>query len=243
MKSIALCAGNTPGIDSDGRGLIKIGNDTPGQFQGAGGGYAFKLASGEYAGLAIREDKTSSSGYTAYITRGKDQDNVITLKNFDLNAAQNTSGNGYLGIKLDPTQKLALIAGDGKTLGGAASNFWADINSEASALAGKSSSFAERNGRAFTISLAVVATAGSKIILSMAGVVPVTTKFIALRAGVASPNCLKRLKNRAARKQARLHAKSGSRPIHTCAKRYEKDSLTERTKRRLRHRVRVEGLA
>jgi hypothetical protein len=166
MKSIALCAGNTPGIDSDGRGLIKIGNDTPGQFQGAGGGYAFKLASGDYAGLAIREDKTSSSGYTAYITRGKDQDNVITLKNFDLNAAQNTSGNGYLGIKIDPTQKLALIA----------------------------------------------------------GVAPVTTKYIALRAGVSSSNCLKRFRNRANRKQARLHAKSDSRPIDTCAKRYEKRS-------------------
>jgi hypothetical protein len=153
-------------IDSDGSGSIQIDGTSLGQFQGAGGGYAFKLASGEYAGLAIREDKTSSSGYTAYITRGKDQDNVITLKNFDLNAAQNASGNGYLGIKLDPTQKLALIA----------------------------------------------------------GVAPVTTKSIALRAGISSPNLLKRFKNGAIRKQARLYAKSGSRLIDICAKRYEKRS-------------------
>lgn len=144
---------------------------------GARGQYAFKLASGEYAGLFVQDDKTSSTGYTAYIVKGTDQNNVITIKNFDEAAATNTSGNGYLGIKLG-AQKVALIQGDGKSLGATASNFWGDINCTATALVGKESTVAEGAGKLFTISLAVAAGPGAKIILNVAGALAGSLKAI-----------------------------------------------------------------
>jgi trimeric autotransporter adhesin len=154
----------------DGQGTIKIDNITLGQFKGAGkrGEYYFDLGGGQYAGLFVQDDKTSSTGKTAYIVKGTDQNNVITIKNFDEAAATNPSGNGYLGIKLGP-QQLALIQGTAQSVGATATNFWSDINSAASALDGKTSTFGEGAGKLFTISLAVAAGPGAKIVLAVAG--------------------------------------------------------------------------
>jgi trimeric autotransporter adhesin len=156
--------------DFDDTGSIRIdGMALSGTFVGAGtrGGYALDLGGGQYAGLAIEQDAGSRTGFKAIIVKGDNQDNVITIHDFDRSAAFGSQG--YLGIKVDATQRLALIQGDGKSLGATATNFWGDINSAASALVGKESTVAEGAGKLFTISLAVAASPGAKIVLAVAG--------------------------------------------------------------------------
>jgi RTX calcium-binding nonapeptide repeat (4 copies) len=158
-------------IDADGQGKLVLGEQTLGIFKGAGkrGQYYFDLGAGQYAGLFIADDNTSSTKKTAYITQGTDPNNVITIRNFDEAAASSSAGNGYLGIKLDTSQKLALIAGDGKTLGADTANYWSDIDFTPENLSGKESSIYERGGKIFTISLAVAASAGDTLTLNLSG--------------------------------------------------------------------------
>jgi RTX calcium-binding nonapeptide repeat (4 copies) len=156
-------------IDSDGLGSIQIGGVTLGQFRGAGirNGYAFDMGGGQYAGLAIFEDAGSSTGYRAIITKGADAANTITINNFNTIAAY--SGNGYLGIKLDPTKKLALIQGHGQDVGASTANVYADLSFTDAQLAGKSSSINEGGGKSFTVYLNQGAKAGDTITLAVAG--------------------------------------------------------------------------
>jgi Ca2+-binding RTX toxin-like protein len=151
--------------DSDDDGAILIGSDGQtlrGQYQGIGkrNGYALNLGGGKYAGLAVYEDSRSSTGHRAIITLGTDANNTITINNFNLDAAQ--SDQGYLGIKLDPTQRLIVSAE-------ASSNPFGDVDFDIASLAGKVSSFGEGAGKTFKVFLSQAAEAGSKIILNLEG--------------------------------------------------------------------------
>src|SRR6185436_9589301 len=84
----------------------------------------------------------------------------ITVNNFDLAAALGASG--YLGIKLDPTVKPALIQG-------ASPNFWSNPNADIADLAGRTSTLAEGNGKSFTVYLNEAAKAGETVTLSLGG--------------------------------------------------------------------------
>jgi Ca2+-binding RTX toxin-like protein len=90
--------------DSDGQGSIQLAGITLGTFQGAGnqGAYAFELGAGTgiYAGLAIKKDTSSSTGYRATIVKGTDKSHTITIQNFDLDKAQGTEGYLCLGLCL-----------------------------------------------------------------------------------------------------------------------------------------------
>jgi pimeloyl-ACP methyl ester carboxylesterase len=99
--------------DSDGQGQIKLDGATLGTAQGAGqrGVWVADLGNGQYAGLAVYDDNASTTGKRLVITRAGDTSNTITIDNFDLAKAQGEQG--YLGIKLDPTKKLALVQGTG----------------------------------------------------------------------------------------------------------------------------------
>jgi RTX calcium-binding nonapeptide repeat (4 copies) len=156
-------------IDSDGLGSIKLGDNTLGTAQGVGerNHWAFDLGGGQYAGIAIMG--SASTGYSATITRGTDTANTITIQNFDFAAACNTSGNGYLGIKINLTQRLALIQGDGTAVGASSADVYADISFEDAQLDGHSSSMNERGGKAFHIYLAQAAQEGDTLTLATGG--------------------------------------------------------------------------
>jgi RTX calcium-binding nonapeptide repeat (4 copies) len=156
-------------IDSDGLGSIKLGDNTLGTAQGTGerNQWAFDLGGGQYAGIAIMG--SASTGYSATITRGTDTANTITIQNFDFAAACNTSGNGYLGIKINLTQRLALIQGDGTAVGASSADVYADISFEDAQLDGHSSSMNERGGKAFHIYLAQAAQEGDTLTLATGG--------------------------------------------------------------------------
>jgi hypothetical protein len=102
---------------------------------------------GAYEGYAVYEAASSSTGCRLVITRAGETANTITLDNFNLEAA--LSGSGYLGIKLDPTQKLALVQGTGAAVGASTANVWADEDFDETVLVGKSSSTTEGNGKSF----------------------------------------------------------------------------------------------
>jgi trimeric autotransporter adhesin len=170
-------------LDADGRGSIDLGGQTLGTFQGTGvrGGYAFELGGGAYAGLAVVEDKTSSTGYKAIIVQGGNTANTITIQNFDLAAAQSTQGGsaGYLGIKIDPSIKVALVetsqistatASGGTTVSNTGGiSFWSQLGASLSSLDGKASSFYENTGKTFTIYLSQAASEGQTLTLSVNG--------------------------------------------------------------------------
>lgn len=92
-------------------------------------------------------------------------DNTITIDNFDLAAALGATG--YLGIKLDPTKQLALIQGNGTTVGATTANVWADVNFNPSSLAGKQSDITEGTGKTFTLNLNQGAKAGDTLTLAL----------------------------------------------------------------------------
>jgi Ca2+-binding RTX toxin-like protein len=156
-------------IDADGLGSIQIGGATLSSAKGVGqrDHWAFDLGGGIYAGIAVTADASSSTGYRATIVKGTDTANTITLQNFNLNQALTSTG--YLGIKLDPTQRVALIQGSAQSLGASTSNVYADLSFNTASLAGQSSQFNEGGGKTFSINLAVAAHAGDTITLALDG--------------------------------------------------------------------------
>jgi hypothetical protein len=87
--------------DADGQGRIQVNGQTLGKFSAAGerNTYSAKLGDGS---------ATSGDG--------------IRIQNFNLGKAQ--GGSGYLGIRLDGKQKVALIQGTPAELGVNADNVW-----------------------------------------------------------------------------------------------------------------------
>ncbi len=157
--------------DSDGKGVITIGGQTLGTAKGAGKTNVWVTelgaGSGQFVGKAVFDDASSTTGKKLIITKGADTSNTIIVNNFDLAAA--TGGQGYLGIKLDKTQHIAITQGNGTTQGASTPNVYADRNFNTSTLAGKSTQFNEGTGTSFTVSLAVGAKAGDTVRLAVNG--------------------------------------------------------------------------
>ncbi len=155
-------------VDSDGEGHIEIDGKTLGTAKGAGrrGAWVAEIGegSGEFADIAIYDDQASTTGKKLVITAGRD--NTITINNFNQTLAE---GAGYLGIKLNPTQRIAIVQGDGTSVGASKPNVWADNNFNSASLDGKSSNVSEGTGKAFNIYLAQGAKAGDTITLSLDG--------------------------------------------------------------------------
>lgn len=142
--------------DSDNAGSIKIDGATlsGGKAAGQRNVWVGKDSAGNFEGYAVYDDRSSATGKKLVITRADGTDNTITLNNFDLTAATAEGGAGYLGIKLDSTQRVALVQGDGFEVGATSANVWADPDYDASNLQGQSSDVLEGNGDGFHIYLA-----------------------------------------------------------------------------------------
>ena len=150
---------------------VRIGGQTLGTAKGGGQTNVWVTelgaGSGQFVGMAVFDDASSSSGKKLIITKGADTSNTIIINNFDLAAA--TGGQGYLGIKLDKTQHIALTQGNGTTQGASTPNVYADRYFNTSSLDGKNTQFNEGNGASFTVSLAVGAKAGDTVRLAVNG--------------------------------------------------------------------------
>jgi trimeric autotransporter adhesin len=146
--------------DSDGVGSIQLTGKTLDTAQGSGKAntWSIDMGAGVYAGLALYDDPSSSTGKRLIITKGTDTANSITIDNFDLSKAQ--SSQGYLGIKLDKTVKAALVES-------AATNVWTDPSFNLSSLAGKNSDITEGTGKTFTLFLSQAAQAGQTLTLAL----------------------------------------------------------------------------
>lgn len=148
-------------FDSDGNGTIRIdGSDlTDASTTGRRNTWVGKLADGRSVELALKEDPSLPGGYTLVVTAEGSAGNSITIKNFNLARAQ--SGDGYLGIKLESANKIALLAGP--------QNFWEDPNADLSKLAGLRETIMEKGGSSFAVSLSRAANAGDTVTISLAG--------------------------------------------------------------------------
>ena len=146
--------------DSDGLGVIQIGGTAIGAAKGAGKAnqWTFDMGAGVYAGLALYDDSTSTTGKRLVITKGADTANTIVIDNFDLAKAQ--GNDGYLGIKLDKTVTPALVVDGG-------SNVWTDPHFDLASLAGRDSQVAEGTGKTFTLFLNQAAHAGDTLTLAL----------------------------------------------------------------------------
>ena len=155
--------------DSDGKGTITIGGEPLGTAKGGGKTNVWVTelgaGSGQYVGMAVFDDASSKTGKKLIITKGTDTSNTIIINNFDL--AQATGGQGYLGIKLDKTQHIAITQGSGTAQGASTPNVYADRYFNTSSLQGKSTQFNEGTGTSFTVSLAVGAKAGGAVHFTM----------------------------------------------------------------------------
>ena len=155
--------------DSDNAGSIKIDGATlsGGKAAGQRNVWVGKDSAGNFEGYAVYDDRSSATGKKLVITRADGTDNTITINNFDLSKAQGSEG--YLGIKLDSTQRVALVQGDGFEVGASSANVWADPDYDASNLQGQSSDVLEGNGGGFHIYLAQGAHAGDTVTLALDG--------------------------------------------------------------------------
>ena len=153
-------------LDSDGQGSLQMDGATLTGGKGAGvrNVWVGKDSAGVVQGYAVYDDKSSSTGKKLIIVREGSQADTITIDNFDLATAL---GSGYLGIKLDPAKQLALIQGNGTTVGAATANVWADVNFNAASLAGKQSDIVEGTGKSFTLNLNQGAKAGDTLTLAL----------------------------------------------------------------------------
>jgi Ca2+-binding RTX toxin-like protein len=146
--------------DADGQGTIKVDGQSVGQARGIGRNvWVAKLDNGQFVGLAVYDDSSSSTGKKLVITRAGNIDNTVTINNFDFDASQD---NGYLGIKLSPMQRIALTQGAG-------TNFWIDPSADISSLEGKQSPLGEGSGCKFVVSLGIAAKAGDTVKLKLTG--------------------------------------------------------------------------
>ncbi|MBI2770199.1 MAG: hypothetical protein HYX47_11280, partial [Burkholderiales bacterium] len=148
--------------DADGKGSLQLNGTalTGGKATGYRNVWQTKDADGNYLNYAVYDDSASSTGKRLVITKGTDQANTITVNNFDYAAA--TGGAGYLGIKLDATQRLIIKEGSG-------ANAWSDPSFDPASLQGQGSTIQKGGGKAYTAYLASAAKAGDTITLSFSG--------------------------------------------------------------------------
>ncbi len=160
-------------LDSDGSGSLKLDGQTlnGGQSYGEANKFKSKDAAGVEEIYQVRDDARSSTGKILVITKGSDTANSITINNFDLIKATDTTpaNTGYLGIKLDKTPAVAVIATSDSAAAANGGSFWSDTSADISTLAGKFSELAEGTGQTFIINLKAAAKAGETLVLSLQG--------------------------------------------------------------------------
>lgn len=150
-------------MDSDGLGAIVLnGKTVSGSAVGAGkrDQWLLDLGGDSKAILSVMDDKQSITGKRLLISKDGDAGNAIAVVNFDLNKALN--GEGYLGIKLNSSLKLALLEGGG-------SNVFAKPDFDLASLEGKHSSVNEGTVKTFTFFFNEGAKAGDYITLNLGG--------------------------------------------------------------------------
>jgi hypothetical protein len=151
--------------DSDGLGEIKInGNKLTGasnaDYRLEGNKAVWNTNNGEVV-------YTLNQGAKLLVISGSKLGGEITIRGFDIAKA-----GGYLGLKLDASQKVALFAGSAASVGANptnTNNVWGDKDFTQSKLDGLSSRVAERTGRAFVVNLARAAEEGDTLVLSTSG--------------------------------------------------------------------------
>ena len=148
--------------DSDGLGSIVLNGNPLATAKGAGERDTWKDSNG----VRYKFNRQESDTLGTLVISTDNAGDAINIKNFDLTKGE--SG-GYLGIKLDATQKIALIQGTGKTAGAATTNPYSDKDFNETSLAGKSGSVNEGNGKAFNLYLAQGAQAGDTVTLALEG--------------------------------------------------------------------------
>ncbi|OYT88665.1 MAG: hypothetical protein CFE43_21310, partial [Burkholderiales bacterium PBB3] len=178
-------------FDVDGQGNLQInGQAFAGTFVGTGEreAYALKLSNGSVIRLAIIYDPASATKKTAVLRFSDNVDNVITVKNFDVDVARNSdpfivingvvaTNNGYLGIKIDATRRVALSEGTSNTV-------WSDPNFAVTSLAGKTSTVNEGAASFYTVFLNQAAKAGETIKIALSAF---ADKFKAILGDVTVP--------------------------------------------------------
>lgn len=150
--------------DSDGQGMLSIDGQGIGQGKGAGqyNVWIAKLDGGQVVGLAVYDDSSSSTGKRLAITRSGSTANTITIDNFDLNAAQSSSG--YLGLKLEKDVRLFVAASSDAALAeGNPFDYW---DFDPKTFVGDSA-IREGGGRSITVYLSQAARSGQTLSLAL----------------------------------------------------------------------------
>ncbi|HZY18093.1 MAG TPA: putative Ig domain-containing protein [Ramlibacter sp.] len=150
--------GNDVVFDADGLGLIQINGDSIGEAEGTGRWNSWRamVGAGNYAQLTLSE-LAGGAGYA--LTIAPQGGGSVTIKNFDLAKAQGVTG--YLGLKLEATNKVALLTQN--------ENFWGNPGAQLTSLAGKSRTIQENGSAPFTVSLSQAAKAGDTVSLQLQG--------------------------------------------------------------------------
>ena len=160
-------------VDTNGQGSIVLGERTLGNAVATGKAnqWGVDLGAGQVAYLNVLDDARSATGKRLVITQGTntstDTANSVTINHFNLTQAL---GAGYLGIRLDPTKKLAVTQSTG-------TNVWSDTRFTLDQLAGQTTGLVEGTGKTFTLYLNAAAKAGDTITLALSGL---ADKFKAL---------------------------------------------------------------
>jgi len=154
--------GNDAVWDADGQGLIQVDGQTIGLATGAGkrNTWSARLDNGEFVGLAVEEDSTSSTGKKLVITRAGSTASSITINNFDLVRARGKDG--YLGIRLGGTQLI--VAANGAGAGSMSSNPFQTWSFDPITVAGNTTT---SNGKSFTVYLNQAAEVGARLVLRL----------------------------------------------------------------------------
>jgi Ca2+-binding RTX toxin-like protein len=151
--------------DLDGQGLILVDGAslTGGKPAGEPNVWASKGGAGDVVNYSVYDDRASSTGKKLVVTRAGDKANSITVTDFNFVAA--TTGEGYLGIKLDTTKRLVFgAAGEGAISNGSP---YKDDPDFVSATTAVDASVAERGAQQFRIYLNQGAKAGDQMIVSV----------------------------------------------------------------------------
>lgn len=120
-------------------------------------GWSQKLSTGQTITYRISDNSNSSTGKVLTIGKAGDNANTITVNHFDA-----TKTDGYLGIKLDTTTKLALTKKR-------PANFWSDASASLAQLAGKTATLVESGAKSFMLYLNKPANAGDVVTMAVAG--------------------------------------------------------------------------
>ncbi len=161
--------------DVDGWGTIELDGQvlTGGHSAGAPRLWLGADDTGHTTRYVVRNHKDSATGQQLVIARAGDPSNTITVNDFDLAAA--TSAAGYLGIRLDNTQRLVIAENTGTGAAGAGSPFEAwDFDPDS--VTGQTM-LAEGGAGVYTLFLRSAAAAGDTITLALSGL---QDKFLAL---------------------------------------------------------------